>query len=84
MKLTDEIEDIRKLEEELGHEAIEVFILSLQRELKLVDYMKDSKPWEAREEEIEDYQFMKTSFKDLKHMHFDRPARQQQNFIGNK
>lgn len=26
MKLTDEIEDIRTLEEELGHDSIEVFI----------------------------------------------------------
>lgn len=26
MKLTDEIEDIRRLEEELGHESIELFI----------------------------------------------------------
>jgi len=26
MKLTDEIEDIRKLEEEFGHESIEMFI----------------------------------------------------------
>jgi len=26
MKLTDEIEDVRRLEEELGHDSIELFI----------------------------------------------------------
>jgi hypothetical protein len=52
MKITDEIDDIRVLEEELGHDSIEMFIWALSRELTLVDIMKDSKPWIARDEPL--------------------------------
>lgn len=53
MKLTDEIEDVRALEEEFGHDSIEMFIYSLAKEIELVDYMKHSKPWESRPEDAE-------------------------------
>lgn len=53
MKLTDEIEDVRALEEEFGHDSIEIFIYSLAKEIELVDYMKHSKPWESRPDDAE-------------------------------
>lgn len=53
MKLTDEIEDIRTLEEEFGHDSIEIFIYSLSKEIELVEYMKHSKPWESRPDDPE-------------------------------
>lgn len=40
MRLTDEIEDIRKLEYEFGISNIEMFIQSLFREIELVTQMK--------------------------------------------
>lgn len=67
MKLTDEIEDVRTLEEELGHDSIEVFIQSLSKELDLVDFMKDSKPWEARDEDLEPFQLGKIKREEFKH-----------------
>jgi len=36
------------LEEEFGHETIEMFLHFYGREIELVDYMKHSKPWESR------------------------------------
>jgi NADH dehydrogenase (ubiquinone) 1 alpha subcomplex subunit 5 len=46
MRLTDQIEDVRRLEEEFGFETIEYFIQSLANEINLVDYAKQLKPWE--------------------------------------
>lgn len=40
MNLTDQIHDIRRLEEQLGFDSIEMFIQSLNDELSLVDDMK--------------------------------------------
>lgn len=40
MRLTDEIEDVRKLEEELGHDTIEFYIQSLNKELTLLEHAK--------------------------------------------
>lgn len=40
MRLTDEIEDVRKLEEELGHDTIEFYIQSLNKELTLLEHVK--------------------------------------------
>lgn len=69
MKITDETEDIRKLEEEFGMDSIEVFIWSLAKELNLVDYMMDSKPWEmVDDEDAEFMKLLKVRSKDLKHM----------------
>ena len=45
MNMTDQIEDIRKLEEEFGFDSIEMFIQNLYDELSLVDDMKRIKPW---------------------------------------
>ena len=81
MKLTDEIEDIRKLEEELGHESIELFITALNKEFILLDYMKDSKPWEAREEDQEAIKISKMKRDEIKHMKTERPARPVTKFI---
>ena len=75
MKLTDEIEDIRTLEEELGHESIEIFIQALYKELDLVDYMYDGKPWISRDtdgSEAEIYKFLKTPASELKHQKFEK------------
>ena len=49
MRLTDEIDDIQRLEEELGFESIELFIQNLHGEIRLVDVMKEGKPWEFRD-----------------------------------
>lgn len=81
MKMTDEIDDIRKLEEEFGHETIELFIVALNKEFGLVDYMKDSKPWEVREEDLETIKIGKIKRDDFKHMKTERPQREQTKFI---
>lgn len=84
MKLTDEIDDIRQLEEEFGHDSIEMFIYSYGKELELVEYMKHSKPWESRvgdeaENEMIRIASLKRSY--IKHDRVDRPARQNAAFI---
>ena len=85
MKLTDEIEDIRKLEEEFGHETIEMFLHFYGREIELVDYMKHSKPWESRagdEEENEVIRIASQKRSYLKHDKVVKPPRVQQSFVG--
>lgn len=85
MKLTDEIEDIRTLEEEFGNESIELFINAYGKEIELVDYMKHSKPWESRpgdEEETEIIRLASQKRTYIRHERVDRPARAQQQFIG--
>eukprot|EP01015_Nassula_variabilis_P018238 TRINITY_DN2962_c0_g1_i17.p1 TRINITY_DN2962_c0_g1~~TRINITY_DN2962_c0_g1_i17.p1 ORF type:complete len:166 (+),score=43.90 TRINITY_DN2962_c0_g1_i17:65-562(+) len=81
MNKTDQLEDIRELEEALGHESIEVFIQLLHREIMLVDQMKVAKPWEPRKYDSEIFKFGKTKEVDLKHRRFDRPEREKVKFI---
>lgn len=79
MKLTDEIEDIRTLEEEFGHDSIEMFIHAYAKEIELVDYMKDSKPWESRagdEEQNEIIRIASQKRSYIKHERVDRPPRE--------
>lgn len=66
MKLTDQMDDIRRLEEELGFESIELFIQTLHREIRLVDEMKDGKPWEMRDGESS-WEVLKQKRPDVKH-----------------
>ena len=66
MKLTDQMDDIRRLEEELGFESIELFIQTLHREIRLVDEMKDGKPWEMRDGESL-WEVLKQKRPDVKH-----------------
>lgn len=69
MKITDENEDIKRLEEEFGMDSIELFILSLSKELTFVDYMLDYKPWEIEDDTPDDLlKYLKLKVKDLKHM----------------
>lgn len=85
MKLTDEIDDIRTLEEEFGHDSIEMFIFSYAKEIELVDYMKHSKPWESRPEDPEQHELIRIASQKrtyLKHDRVDRPQRIPQTFIG--
>jgi len=85
MRNVDEIEDIRTLEENFGHDSIEVFIQALHKEIDLVDHMKHIKPWEAREEEnAEFYKFAKTKKQELKNAKHERPDRERQSFVGNE
>lgn len=45
MRLTDSIEDIQVLEQELGFESIEHFIQCYHGEIRLAELMKQYKPW---------------------------------------
>ncbi|KAL4450392.1 hypothetical protein ABPG74_009098 [Tetrahymena malaccensis] len=84
MKLTDEIEDVRQLEEEFGQDSIELFIYSYGKELELVEYMKHSKPWESRAGDEEQNEMIRIASQKrvyLKHQRVDRPARQEAAFI---
>ncbi|EGR29849.1 hypothetical protein IMG5_147480 [Ichthyophthirius multifiliis] len=87
MKLTDEVEDIKTLEEEFGHESIEIFIQCYKKELQLVDYMKSSKPWESRPDDLEENENVRLASQKrvgLKHQRLDKPEREQVQFIGEK
>ena len=75
MKLTDEIEDVRQLESELGNDSIELFIQALYKELDLVDYMKDSEPWKARSDDLEVYNLGRLKREDVGVPKFVRPSR---------
>ena len=66
MKLTDQMDDIRRLEEELGFESIELFIQTLHREIRLVDEMRDGKPWEMRDGDSS-WEVLKQKRPDAKH-----------------
>jgi len=81
MKQTDEIEDIRTLEEVFGYESIEMFIQFLHNEVKLVDHMKVVKPWEARFEDAEALHFMKQRREELKHQKLERPGRSKTEYL---
>lgn len=70
-----------------------MFIQSLHTEIQLVDHMKGirkqkmsnflvSKPWEAREEDAELLQFLKTPTTELKHNKHVRAEREKVQFIG--
>ena len=75
MKLTDKLEDVRRLEEELGFESIELFIQSLHREIRLVDDMKHGRPWEMRDDESS-WEVLKQKRPDSKHQIQNRTPRE--------
>eukprot|EP01016_Furgasonia_blochmanni_P039755 TRINITY_DN4984_c0_g1_i11.p1 TRINITY_DN4984_c0_g1~~TRINITY_DN4984_c0_g1_i11.p1 ORF type:complete len:250 (+),score=86.86 TRINITY_DN4984_c0_g1_i11:94-843(+) len=85
MKLTDETEDIKALEEAIGHESVEMFIQGLQKEYQMVDLMKVTKPWEPRAlKEPELFVYAKKRRDELKHMKYDRPEREKAQFVSSQ
>lgn len=59
MKLTDQMDDVKRLEEELGFETVELFIQSLHGEIHLADNMIREKPWEMKDEDHDVYELMR-------------------------
>ena len=67
MRLTDQLDDVQELEQELGFESIEFFIQCLHGEIRLAEIMKEKKPWEIRDGESS-YEFLKHKRPDAKHI----------------
>ncbi|CAD8116251.1 unnamed protein product [Paramecium primaurelia] len=82
MRITDEIEDIRQLEEEFGFEQIEFLIQQLAKEVDLVDQMKYYKPWEKTQDDST-FELLRQPHPALKHQRNEKPSREQTKFIGN-
>ncbi|CAD8066610.1 unnamed protein product [Paramecium primaurelia] len=81
MRITDEIEDIRQLEEEFGFEQIEFLIQQLAKEVDLVDQMKYYKPWEKTQDDST-FELLRQPHPALKHQRNEKPSREQTKFIG--
>jgi|688.fasta_scaffold2654148_1 hypothetical protein len=53
------MDDVKRLEEELGFETVELFIQSLHGEIHLADNMIREKPWEMKDEDHDVYELMR-------------------------
>ncbi|KAM3143705.1 hypothetical protein pb186bvf_004201 [Paramecium bursaria] len=80
MRVTDQIEDIHRLEQEFGHYTIEKFIQALAGELELVDHMKYFKPWNIKNDD-QSYEILKQRVIPQKFEPNIKPPREQQKFI---
>ena len=82
MKVVDETENIRKIEEEIGWGCIEELIYQAHNELKLMRIIKTWKPWDnilKEQESDKDFYYQVANFK------FNEPmADRYENFVHDK
>ena len=57
MEIVHKHENVKQLEQKLGWDCIELYIIDLGKDLLLIDFLLAEKPWEEKQERVEDYMF---------------------------